>query len=245
MHIKERLDKILLEKGLVDSINMARAYIMEGKVKVKAAVICKPGYQVSPADNIVLTLPKISFVSRGGIKLHGAIEAFGIDVRAKTAMDVGSSTGGFTDCLIQHGAGKVYAIDVGRGLMDYKLRHDKRIVLMEGINFRYFDSSSLLSAIDIAAIDVSFISLALILPKVLPCLKEKAAALALIKPQFELDKKDVDKGGVIRSPEKHKKAIAKVNSISDRLGFNTAGIIPSCLKGAKGNQEFFIYLQKP
>ncbi len=243
--MKKRLDQVLLEKALVDSIDKAGAYIMEGKVKVKGVVIYKPGHQVQPSDEISLTLPEISFVSRGGYKLHGTIKELGIHIQSKTAMDIGSSTGGFTDCLLQHGAEKVYAIDVGKGLIDYRLRQNKRVVIMEGINFRHFDTSALQSQIDIATVDVSFISLGLILPGVFPCLKHNGIVLALIKPQFELDKKDVWKGGIVKSPDKHEKAVSKVRDIAAGLGFEVLGVIPSVIKGTKGNQEFFIHLKKP
>lgn len=243
--MKKRLDEMLVEKELASSLNLARAYIMEGRVRVKGVVIDKPGYQVSAGDDISLDLPECSFVSRGGYKLHGAIKAFGVDVQSKIAMDIGSSTGGFTDCLLQYGAQLIYAIDVGKGLLDYKLRQDKRVVPMEGINFRYFEPVELSSAIDIATVDVSFISLGLILPNIFLCLKNNGYALALIKPQFELDKEDVEKGGIIRSADKHDKAINKVRDIAAGLGFEIMGVSPSPTKGAKGNQEFFIYLQKP
>lgn len=243
--MRKRLDQMLVEKGLVEDVNLAAAYIMEGKVQVKDIVIYKPGYQVLSTDPISLTLPAVRYVSRGGHKLQGAIEAFGIEVASKVAMDIGSSTGGFTDCLLQHGAERVFAIDVGYGLMDYRLRQDKRVVLMESINFRHFEPKELLSAIDIATVDVSFISLELILPNVFSCIKKNGYALALIKPQFELDKKDVDRGGVVRAADKHEAAIEKVKKISETLGFMVLNIVPSTVKGAKGNQEFFIYMQKP
>ncbi len=242
--MKKRLDQILVEKGLVANISLAAAYIMEGKVQVKGIRIDKPGYQVRQADEISITIPSASYVSRGGLKLDGALKAIGIDVTSKVTMDVGSSTGGFTDCLLQHGADKVFAIDVGYGLIDYRLRQDKRVVLMEGINFRHFDPGKLLSLIDLATIDVSFISLELILPNVFICLKSQGHALALIKPQFELEQKEVEKGGVVRSAEKLNKAVSKIEEASKNIGFHVIKVVPSDPKGAKGNQEFFIYLQK-
>ncbi len=243
--MKQRLDQMLVEKGLVENINLAAAYIMEGKVQVKGIVIYKPGYQVQPTDDMSLNLPSVSYVSRGGLKLDGALGTLGIDVTSKVAMDIGSSTGGFTDCLLQHGAEKVFAIDVGYGLLDYKLRQNTRVVLMEGLNFRHFEPKSLSSMIDIATIDVSFISLELILPNVFLCLKNQGVVLALIKPQFELEQAEVERGGIVRSDEKHAKAIAKIEDASKKLGFNVIKVVPSDIKGTKGNQEFFIYLQKP
>jgi 23S rRNA (cytidine1920-2'-O)/16S rRNA (cytidine1409-2'-O)-methyltransferase len=243
--MKKRLDQTLVEKGLAANIGLAAAYIMEGKVQVKGIRVDKPGYQVQQTDGISLNLPSTSYVSRGGLKLDGALRTLEIDATSKVAMDIGSSTGGFTDCLLQHGAEKVFAIDVGYGLLDYKLRQDKRVVPMEGINFRHFEPKELSSAIDIATIDVSFISLELILPNAFLCLKTQGIALALIKPQFELEQMEVEKGGIVRSSEKHNKAIAKIEDASKKLGFNVIKVIPSDIKGAKGNQEFFIYLQKP
>ncbi len=243
--MKKRLDQTLVEKGMVKNISLAAAYIMEGKVQVKGIRVDKPGHQVQQTDEISLNLPSVSYVSRGGIKLDGALRALGIDVTSKVTMDVGSSTGGFTDCLLQHGAEKVFAIDVGYGLLDYRLRQDKRVILMEGVNFRHFDPRELLSAIDLATIDVSFISLELILPNVFPCLKSRGHALALIKPQFELEQMEVEKGGIIRSSKKQNKAVSKIEEISKNIGFHVIKVVPSDIKGTKGNQEFFLFLQKP
>ncbi len=243
--MKKRLDQMLVEKGLAESLSLAAAYIMEGKVQVKGIRVDKPGHQVQQTDEISLELPSVSYVSRGGLKLDGALRALGIDVKSKVAMDVGSSTGGFTDCLLQHGAEKVFAIDVGYGLLDYKLRQDKRVVLMEGINFRHFEPKDVITTIDIATIDVSFISLELILPNVFLCLKSLGHALALIKPQFELEQMEVEKGGIVRSAEKQAKAVSKIEEAAKNIGFHVIKVVPSDIKGTKGNQEFFLYLQKP
>ncbi|MGC8684057.1 MAG: TlyA family RNA methyltransferase [bacterium] len=242
--MKKRLDHALVEMGLVNDIALASAYIMEARVEVNGIIIDKPGYQVNADDKIKIKSSVRRYVSRGGIKLEGAIHMLGMDVRSKIAMDIGSSTGGFTDCLLQHGAERVYAIDVGYGLLDYRLRQDKRVIVMEGINFRFFDPEKLLSMIDIATIDVSFISLELILPNVLVCLKSYGHALALVKPQFELEQADVGKGGIVTSQDKHYKAIDKVRSIAEKIGFKVLNVVPSVIKGSKGNQEFFIYMQK-
>ncbi len=234
-----------MDRGLVGSLRLAAAYVLEGRVTVEGAVIDKPGCLVPAEAHLALDLPAYSYVSRAGHKLQGALEAFRIDARSMTAMDVGASTGGFTDCLLQHGVQRVYAIDVGRGLLDYTLRRDERVVLMEGTNFRYFEPGGLLSAIDIATVDVSFISLELMLPKIMPCLRQSGILLALIKPQFELDKKEVGRGGVVRSPGMHAKAVDKVRRAAEGLGLAVIGVLPSPVKGSKGNQEFFIYLRKP
>ncbi len=243
--MKKRLDQMLVEKGLAENLSLAAAYIMEGKVQVKGIRVDKPGHQVLQTDELSLDLPSVSYVSRGGLKLAGALRALGIDVKLKVALDVGSSTGGFTDCLLQHGAEKVFAIDVGYGLLDYKLRQDKRVVLMEGINFRHFEPKDVMTTIDIATIDVSFISLELILPNVFLCLKSPGHALALIKPQFELEQRDVERGGIVRSAEKQAKAVSKIEEAAKKIGFHVITVVPSDIKGTKGNQEFFLYLQKP
>ncbi len=243
--MKKRLDQLLVEKGMAGTASLAAAYIMEGKVMVKGTVVSKPGYLVKETDELTLNLPSVRFVGRGGIKLDGALKRLGISVTAKTALDVGASTGGFTDCLLQHGAERVYALDVGSGLLDYKLRNDKRVVVMEGINFRLYVPEGLISAIDVATVDVAFISLRLILPNVLRCLKNGGYALALIKPQFELEQKEVERGGVVRSEEKRQKAVAKIQQTAEQLGLSVIAVIPSDIKGTKGNQEFFIELQKP
>ncbi|MCL5878612.1 MAG: TlyA family RNA methyltransferase [Deltaproteobacteria bacterium] len=243
--MKKRLDQMLVEKGLAENLSLAAAYIMEGKVRVKGIRVDKPGHQVQQTDQLTLELPSVSYVSRGGLKLDGALRTLGIDVKSKVAMDVGSSTGGFTDCLLQHGAEKVFAIDVGYGLLDYKLRQDKRVVLMEGINFRHFEPKDVMTTIDIATIDVSFISLELILPNVFLCLKSPGHALALIKPQFELEQRDVERGGIVRSAEKQAKAVSKIEEAAKKIGFHVITVVPSDIKGTKGNQEFFLYLQKP
>ena len=243
--MKKRLDQMLVDKRLAENLSLAAAYIMEGKVQVKGIRVDKPGHQVRQTDEITLDLPGLSYVSRGGLKLHGALSTLGIDVTSKVAMDIGSSTGGFTDCLLRHGAEKVFAVDVGSGLIDYRLRQDKRVVLMEGINFRYFEPGDILAAIDIATIDVSFISLDLILPNVFRCLKSRGHALALIKPQFELEPAEVGKGGIVRSAEKRTKAVSKIEEAAGKTGFHVIKVVPSEVKGTKGNQEFFLFLQKP
>ncbi len=243
--MKIRIDQLLVERGLAGNVRLAAAYIMEGKVLVKGIVVSKPGYLVKATEELLLNLPAVRYVGRGGLKLDGALKKLNITVTGTTALDVGASTGGFTDCLLQHGAQRVYALDVGSGLLDYKLRNDKRVVVMEGINFRLFVPEGLISAIDVATVDVSFISLGLILPNVLRCLKNGGYVLALIKPQFELEQNEVERGGIVRSEEKRQKAVEKIQETARRLGFSVITVIPSDIKGTKGNQEFFIELQKP
>ena len=190
---KIRLDKLLFDKGLAESRERAKALILEGSVQVNGTAVDKAGSLVSPDDAVVVT-NKMPYVSRGGLKLEHAIKEFSIDLKDKTAMDVGASTGGFTDCLLQYGAKKVYAIDVGYGQFSYALRKDDRIELFERTNIRYFDRDLISDEIDIATVDVAFISLLKVLPKVLEFLSPRGEVIALIKPQFEVGRKDVGKG---------------------------------------------------
>ena len=232
-----RLDKLLLEKGLVDSREKAQALIMAGQVCVNGIRIDKPGYRLKGDEEIkVLSLPR--YVSRGGEKLEGALKSFGIDPSGMVVLDVGSSTGGFTDCLLQHGAKRVYAVDVGRGQMDIKLREDPRVVLYEKTDARELTQKHIPEKVDLITIDVSFISLTKVLPSVVGFLKEEGTLLALIKPQFELCPKKVRKG-IVREKEHKREAIEKITEFLKDLGFGILGIRKSFPKGAKGNEEFF------
>jgi 23S rRNA (cytidine1920-2'-O)/16S rRNA (cytidine1409-2'-O)-methyltransferase len=256
---KVRLDVLLTERGLADSRAKAQAMIMAGQVRVDDQVALKPATGVLPES--VLTVDSgPRFVSRGGEKLDAALEAFGLDVAALTCADVGASTGGFTDCLLQHGAQKVYAIDVGKGILHWKLRNDPRVVVMEQTNARYVES--LPEPVDFVTIDASFISLKILLPVVKKWLaplrlppfstkiggeKEGAGVrgdlVALIKPQFEAGRKDVSRGdGVIRDPEIHKQVLLDVLSFARQEGFEIRGLIKSPLLGPKGNAEFLVWL---
>ncbi|WP_456342129.1 TlyA family RNA methyltransferase [Thermovibrio sp.] len=242
---KERLDKLLVEKGLVKSRERAKALIMAGKVLVDGKVVDKAGAQVPPEAKIEVKGEDIPYVSRGGLKLETAIKEFGLSVEGFTCLDVGASTGGFTDCLLKHGAKKVYAVDVGRGQLDWKLRNDERVISIEGFNARYLTEKEVPEKVDLVVIDVSFISLTKILPVVKEFLKPEGKIIALIKPQFELTKKEVDRGkGVIKDPELHKKAINKILSFSREIGLYPENLTLSKPRGPKGNKEFLVLLSQ-
>jgi len=242
---KLRLDTALFEGGLVQSREKARAVIMAGLVLVNGERIEKAGFRVAETDNLEVISPPHPYVSRGGAKLEKALDDFGYDAREKVALDVGASTGGFTDCLLNHGARKVYALDVGYGQLAWNLRSDPRVVPMERTNIRHTTPDAFPDPIDLSVIDVSFISLSLVLPNVFKILVPEGCAIALIKPQFEVGKNDVGKGGVVRDPKKHHRAIDSVAAAARTAGFIVKDTCTSPLKGPKGNTEFFIYLHKP
>ena len=241
MSKKDRLDKLLVEKGLVKSRGRAKALIMAGKVTVNGQVVDKAGASVLVDSVIEVKGEDIPYVSRGGLKLETAINEFGLDVKDFTCLDVGASTGGFTDCLLQHGAKKVYAVDVGKGQLDWKLRNDPRVISIEQFNARYLTDREIPEKVDLVVIDVSFISLTKILPVVKQFLKPEGKIVALIKPQFELTKKEVDKGkGVIKDPELHKKAIEKILHFAQEIGLYPENLTLSKPRGPKGNKEFLV-----
>jgi len=240
---KERLDRMLFDKGLVESREKARALILAGIVSVNGIVVDKAGAQVRPDDELTLA-NKMPYVSRGGLKLEHALKDFDIDVKNKVAMDVGASTGGFTDCLLQNGAIKVYAVDVGYGQIDLKLRNNERVSVLEKTNIRYLERSAVQDDIDIATIDVSFISLLKVMPKVLEFLKPGGEIVALIKPQFEAGRKDVGKGGVVKDERIHQQVIENMKAGSESMGLEILGTATSPIKGPKGNVEFLIHLRK-
>ena len=240
---KERLDKLLMEKGLVQSREKARAFIMEGKVLVDGAMIDKPGVKVTGEAEIRLQEEDPPYVSRGGRKLKGAIEAFGIDPTGMVVMDVGASTGGFTDCILQEGARKVYAVDVGYGQLAWKLQQDPRVVNLERRNIRYLKREEVDEDVDLILIDTSFISIEKFLSHLLGFLKN-GAILGLIKPQFEVGKGEVGKGGVVKDAVLHQKVIDRISGFCHSLRLRVLGVIESPLLGPKGNKEFFIYLNK-
>lgn len=242
--MKTRLDILLVNRGITDSRQKARALILEGKVLVNGKKVEKPGTMVDDSSNIELCGENIPYVSRGGLKLEAAIKKFEIDIKDKVAMDVGASTGGFTDCLLQHGAKKVYAVDVGYGQLAWKLRTDPRVIPIERTNIRYMPKEQIPENIDIATIDVSFISLKLVIPKVMEFLKDRGEIVALIKPQFEVGKKDVEKGGIIRSPEKRQFAVSEVVKFCEQSGLKIKGVIESPIRGQKGNIEYLLYAIK-
>lgn len=215
---------------------------MAGKVLVADQKVEKPGTQVKPDVSIRILGDDPQFVSRGGLKLIGALDRFQIDPQNLTCLDVGISTGGFTDCLLQRGAARIYGVDVGYGQVAMNLRNDPRLVLFERTNFRYFDPALIPEPIDLAVVDVSFISLTLILKKIFLLLSATGQAVCLIKPQFEVGKSQVGKGGVVRDPAKHEMAIEKIHTFAVEVGYQVKQTTASDLLGPKGNREFFIHL---
>ncbi len=241
MSKKERLDLLLFKRGLVESRQRARALIIAGKVLVDGVALTKTGALVSPDADITIQY-ELPYVSRGGLKLQEALDFFKIDLKDKIAMDVGASTGGFTDCILQRGAKRVYAVDVGYGQLHWRLRKDPRVVVMEKTNIRYLERDKIPEDIDIATIDLSFISLIKVLPKVKEFLGHGAEVLALVKPQFEVGREEVEKGGVVRSEAKRLKAVQKVCNCLEELGFRIEGTKECTVKGQKkGNVEYFVY----
>jgi len=234
-----RLDQLLVERGLVPSREKARALILAGEVLVNGQRMDKAGRDVA-ADSRVDLLEKPRYVGRGGLKLEAALDHFHISVQNKICLDVGSSTGGFTDCLLQHGAARVYAVDVGTGQLDWKLRNDPRVIVREQVNARYLSRREVPEPIDLAVADVSFISITMILPAVADLLVSNAEMVILVKPQFELERHQVGKGGIVRDPALQRQACERVEDAVCRLGFQT-GVIPSPVLGAEGNQEFLLY----
>jgi 23S rRNA (cytidine1920-2'-O)/16S rRNA (cytidine1409-2'-O)-methyltransferase len=240
----ERLDKLLVEQGLVPSRERARMLILGGCVLVDERVVDKVGTQVLRESAVRIKGEDIPYVSRGGLKLEKGLDDFGIDPRGRVAIDVGASTGGFTDCLLQRGALRVYAVDVGYGQLAWKLREDPRVICMERTNIRNLAPEHLPERPDLAVIDASFISLDKVLPSTLALLVPEAEIVALIKPQFEVGKGEVGKGGVVRDPQKHAKAVENVRNAAGALGCTVMGVTESPILGPKGNREFLIHLKK-
>ncbi len=237
----ERIDKLLVQLGLADSRTKAQAMVMAGVVLVNEQRINKPSDLVPPGAEIRIKGgddPASRYVGRGGLKLEAALREFQIKVDELTCLDVGASTGGFTDCLLQHGARKVIAIDVGHNQIDWRLRTDSRVETREGVNARYLKSEDFESAFDIVVMDVSFISATKIMPAIVPLLKDGGSLILLIKPQFEVGRGEVGKGGIVRDPEKHSRVIDEVNSAARQLGLEVKGLIESPIQGADGNVEF-------
>jgi 23S rRNA (cytidine1920-2'-O)/16S rRNA (cytidine1409-2'-O)-methyltransferase len=239
-----RIDLLLVELSLAQTREKAKAMIMAGLVLVDELRVDKPGHLVSPSSRILIRETFPPFVSRGGVKLEAALAAFPVDVKDKVILDVGASTGGFTDCLLQRGAAKVIALDVGYGQLHWKLRQDPRVVVLEKTNIRHLEPDILREKMDGAVIDVSFISLKLVIPAVSPLLKEDAFIVALVKPQFEVGKGQVGKGGVVRDPELHEEVMEKLIRFFGTEGWKVAGRMPSPLLGPKGNKEFLVYLRR-
>jgi 23S rRNA (cytidine1920-2'-O)/16S rRNA (cytidine1409-2'-O)-methyltransferase len=242
---RQRIDRLLIDRGLVNSREEGRGKILAGDVLVQDRPVTKPGTRVVENAVIRLRSETSAYASRGGTKLERALQEFHIDVTGKVALDVGASTGGFTDCLLAYGAVKVYAVDVGYGQLDWKLRKDPRVRVFERTNIRYLRAGDLSGPADLATIDVSFISLKLVLPQVKTLLVAGGEIVALIKPQFEVGKGRVGKGGVVRSADEHRRVIDEVKALAAALDFRIQGVIESPLVGPKGNKEFLIYLALP
>ncbi len=240
---KLRLDVLLTDKGYVTGRDKAKALIMAGKVFVDGEKITKAGEQIEETAEIEVKAPVLKYVSRGGLKLEKAMQSFPIDISGKTCMDIGASTGGFTDCMLMSGAKKVYAVDVGYGQLAWKLRTDERVVNLERTNVRYLSEKEVPEKVDFISVDVSFISLSLVLPVVKVFLAENGSAVCLIKPQFEAGKDKVGKKGVVRDRAVHTEVIEKVVNIARELKFVIGGLDFSPVKGPEGNIEYLIYLK--
>jgi 23S rRNA (cytidine1920-2'-O)/16S rRNA (cytidine1409-2'-O)-methyltransferase len=234
-----RLDQLLVERGLAESRAKAQALVLAGQVLLDGQKAAKSGHAVA-ADARVEVLAQPRFVGRGGLKLEAALEHFQIDVGGRLCLDVGSSTGGFTDCMLQRGARHVYAVDVGAGQLDWKLRGDARVTVREGINARYLRFEDIGETVDLAVFDVSFISVTLIVPVVVPLLKETGQMVILVKPQFEVGRGDVGKGGIVRDAALQAGACDRVRTAVEELGFKT-GLMESPILGAEGNREFLLH----
>lgn len=237
---KQRLDELLLAGGHAGSRREAEALIISGKVQVNDTPATKPGH-LYPADARLKVKKLAKFVSRGGIKLECALKSFDIDPGGWVCADIGASSGGFTDCLLQYGAAHVYAVDVAYGQLDWKLRSDSRVTVLERINARNLTSAHINRKIDLAVFDTSFISLEKVIPPLFPFFKLQKRIIALIKPQFELSREKVGNGGIVRDEDSRAEAIEKISSFGNRSGLTTVGVVPSAIKGPKGNQEYLIY----
>jgi 23S rRNA (cytidine1920-2'-O)/16S rRNA (cytidine1409-2'-O)-methyltransferase len=241
---KNRLDTLLTERGLVQSRHQARGLIMAGKVLVNGVTLDKPGKEL-PADVEISLIEDPPYVSRGGLKLAAALDAFGIDPSGLRVLDVGASTGGFTDCLLQRGAARVVAVDVGFGQFDWTLRNDPRVTLLERTNIRSVKPGMLPHPVDAAVADVSFISLKIVLPRLKDLVLRQGWVLPMVKPQFEVGRFEVGKRGVVRDPERIRRAIDGVKGCARDVGLRFLGETESPIKGPKGNKEFFLYLVNP
>ncbi|MBN1594131.1 MAG: TlyA family RNA methyltransferase [Candidatus Coatesbacteria bacterium] len=241
---KQRIDRILVDRGLAESRQKAAALLMAGRVLVDGKLVSKAGAQVPVESSIDVKKPAYDFVSRAGDKLNTALDRFGVEIRGKVCMDIGASTGGFTECLLERGAKLVYAIDVGYGQLAHKLRIRTDVVPIERTNIRHFDGSALEYHPEFATIDVSFISLRLVLPKAFELLTENGEVVALIKPQFEVGKGQVGKGGIVRDVTLHRSVLQEIAEFSRGIGLHPAGITASSIRGQKGNQEYLFYGSK-
>jgi len=240
---KERLDVLLVSRGLAASREQAQALLLAGEVRVNGATAGKAGSQIPEDARIELAGEGLRYASRGGLKLEGAIEDFGVSLQDKVCMDIGSSTGGFTDCMLQHWAAKVYAVDVSTDQLRWNLRTDSRVVMVER-NARYLRAADIGKEVDFVTMDVSFISVAKVLPAIAPLARAGADFLILVKPQFELEKRDIGKGGIVRDEALHRKAIDRVRAAAAEAGLRVEGERPSRVKGAEGNQEYFLHARR-
>jgi 23S rRNA (cytidine1920-2'-O)/16S rRNA (cytidine1409-2'-O)-methyltransferase len=240
---KKRLDVLLVERGLAESLPKARAMILAGEVRVDGGRAEKAGTSVSEEGRIEIASRAQKYASRGGIKLEGALADFSVDPAGRVCLDVGASTGGFTDCLLQKGATRVYAIDVNVDQMAWKLQQDSRVIRIER-NARELRREDIPEAVDLLVADVSFISVSKVLPPAAAAMKPGADALILVKPQFELPREDVGRGGIVKDATLHEKAVAGVRKAAIAAGFAILGARPSCLPGAEGNQEYFLHARK-
>ena len=240
---KQRLDVIMVERGLAPSRERARALILGGHVRVDGQMVSKAGAPIGAGARVELATPDHPFVGRGGVKLAHALDAFALDPRGRRALDVGASTGGFTDVLLQRGAASVIALDVGRGQLDWRLRTDARVIVTEGVNARALTRDDVAHDVSLVTIDVAFISLRHILPALPPFLDRLADIVALVKPQFEAGREEVGKGGLVTDPAVHDAVVARVTEAAAALGINRIAMVPSAITGATGNQEFFLHLR--
>ncbi len=244
---RERIDKLLVDRGLADSRTKAQALIMAGAVLVNEQRAEKPSDLVPPDAPLRVKGsddPAARYVGRGGVKLEAGLREFSVDVRDYLCLDVGASTGGFTDCLLQQGARRVVAVDVGHNQLDWRLRNDERVEVREGVNARHLSPNDFAEKFDLAVMDVAFISATKVLPAIVPLLRPAGQIIVLIKPQFEVGRGEVGKGGIVREPEKHRRVIAEVNEAAKAVSMRVMGLIESPLRGADGNTEFLALYQR-
>jgi 23S rRNA (cytidine1920-2'-O)/16S rRNA (cytidine1409-2'-O)-methyltransferase len=239
---KVRVDQLLVERGLAESREKAQALIIAGQVLVNGQKAVKPGHSVA-GESRVEVLERMPYVSRGGYKLAEALVYWALDVTGWNCLDVGASTGGFTDCLLQRGAARVWAVDVGHGQIDWRLRNDPRVVVREGVNARFLAAGDFVERFDLAVCDASFISLTLLIPAIAPLLTERGRMVLLVKPQFEVERGQVGKGGIVRDAALHQAACGRVRGAVEALGFGV-DIIESPILGAEGNREFLLYASR-
>jgi len=240
---KKRLDMIVVERGFVHSRERARALILAGRVLVDGHVVSKAGSPVASDSSVELVGPDHPYVGRGGVKLAHALDAFGVDPSNRRALDIGASTGGFTDVLLQRGAASVIALDVGHGQLEWKLRNDPRVIVKEGVNARHLTPADVPHQVSLVTIDVAFISVRLILPALPPLLEPRADLVVLVKPQFEAGRDQVGKRGLVTDSAVHDAVIAQVTTTAESVGLARVAMVPSAITGATGNQEFFLHLR--